>query len=262
MTLAGAAVIVGTHGQAGRLDVGMQKVSKAKAVSKSKQARKPGRPRSSVNGEDASDRLLNAAEALFAERGFFGVTTREVATEAGVDDALIYYHFGSKRDLFEAVLARRAQVSNEIRHVSLQAYRDSHRTYTVEGAVAAFINPMIDLSQSGDQGWKRYFALVAQIDNTPWGGDTIHKFFDGIVHELLDILRLALPGMPINELFWAYNFLAGSMMLALSETERVDRLSSGLCRARDLDAVRQRLVTYCAGGIRAMAESAARSAHS
>jgi hypothetical protein len=42
------------------------------------------------------------------------------------------------------------------------------------------------------------------------------------------------------------------MMLALSETERVDRLSAGLCRAKDLDAVRLRLLNYCAGGFLAM----------
>jgi hypothetical protein len=42
------------------------------------------------------------------------------------------------------------------------------------------------------------------------------------------------------------------MMLALSETERVDRLSEGLCHAKDLDEVRTRLVNYCAGGFLAM----------
>jgi hypothetical protein len=123
---------------------------------------------------------------------------------------------------------------------------------TAEGAIAAFINPMIDLSQKGDRGWKSYFALVAQIDNTPWGGEIIHRYFDASVLELIDILQKALPGVPKRELYWAYNFLAGSMMLALSETERVDRLSEGVCHAKDLDAVRHRLVNYCAGGILAM----------
>jgi hypothetical protein len=66
------------------------------------------------------------------------------------------------------------------------------------------------------------------------------------------VLQLALPGIPKRELYWAYNFLAGSMMLALSGTERVDRLSEGLCHAKDLQAARQRLLNYCAGGLLAM----------
>ena len=137
------------------------------------------------------------------------------------------------------------------RRDSLSAYVAGCSQVTVEGAVAAFINPMIDLSLHGDAGWKSYFALVAQIDNTPWGGEIIHRFFDDNVHELIDILQRALPGSPKKELYWAYNFLAGSMMLALSGTERVDRLSGPLPR-KDLESTRLRLLNYCAGGFVAM----------
>jgi hypothetical protein len=139
------------------------------------------------------------------------------------------------------------------RHESLQAYVSRvGAEVTAEGAIAAFINPLIDLSVSGDRGWKHYFALVAQVENTPWGGEIIHRMFDPIVHELIEVLETALPGTTQRELYWAYNFLAGSMMLALSETERVDRLSEGVCRARDLEAVRSRLLNFCAGGVVAL----------
>jgi AcrR family transcriptional regulator len=169
-----------------------------------------------------------------------------------VDVALIYYHFKNKSSLFDGVFERRARPLVLARRDSLRAYVDNCGAVTVEGAVAAFINPMIDLSLHGDAGWKSYFALVAQIDNTPWGGEIIHRYFDDNVHELIDILQTALPGSPKKELYWAYNFLAGSMMLALSGTERVDRLSEGLCRAKDLEAARLRLLNYCAGGFLAM----------
>src|ERR1700723_590751 len=229
--------------------------TEAKTPSKveKKKPQRRGRPSRSEGGVKARGRLLDAAEALFAERGFYGITTRQVASSAGVDDALIYYHFENKWGLFNAVLERRARVLVNARHDSLLAYMTANGPrVTAEGAIAAFINPMIDLSQKGDRGWKSYFALVAQIDNTPWGGEIIHRFFDASVLELIDILQDALPGIPKRDLFWAYNFLAGSMMLALSETERVDRLSAGLCRAKDLDAVRVRLLNYCAGGFLAM----------
>src|SRR5580698_2270412 len=154
-----------------------------KAPAKSRKKSGRGRPRHTDDGVKARGRLLDAAEALFAERGFYGVTTRQVASTAGVDDALIYYHFKNKSGLFDAVFARPARVLITARHESLRAYVASARTVTVAGAVAAFINPMIDLSQRGDPGWQSYFALVAQIDNTPWGGEIIHRFFDDSVHE-------------------------------------------------------------------------------
>ncbi len=60
------------------------------------------------------DALLDAAEALFAERGFSGVGSRELVARAGANVAAIRYHFGSKRGLYvEAV--RRAMLRPEIR---------------------------------------------------------------------------------------------------------------------------------------------------
>ena len=229
-------------------------VSKPEQKAPAKGHKKPGRgrPKQSDDGIKARGRLLDAAESLFAERGFYGVTTRQVADAANVDVALIYYHFKNKSSLFDGVFERRARTLVSARRDSVNAYVTNARPVTVEGTVAAFINPMIDLSLHGDPGWKSWFALVAQIDNTPWGGEIIHRYFDDNVHELIDILQSALPGSPKRELYWAYNFLAGSMMLALSGTERVDRLSEGLCRAKDLEAARLRLLNYCAGGFLAM----------
>jgi AcrR family transcriptional regulator len=49
--------------------------------------------------------ILKAARAVFARRGFEGASTREVAEAAGVNNAMIYYHFKDKQDLYRSVLA-------------------------------------------------------------------------------------------------------------------------------------------------------------
>ncbi len=221
-------------------------------------ARKRGRPSRSALNVITPLKLLDSAEEQFAERGFYGVTTRQVAEAAGCDDSLIYYHFANKRALFEAVLERRSPVINEVRRLSLRAYAEANQgRVTVKGAIAAYLNPMLDLSESGDRGWKNYFSMVAQIDNTSWGGEIIHRFFDPAVYELISVIKLALPATPDRELYWAYNFLAGSMMIALAEAGRVERLSFGLCQASNLAEVRHRLIDYCAGGFVSMVSSAA-----
>ena len=220
-------------------------------------ARKRGRPRRSGQNVITPLKLLDSAEEQFAERGFYGVTTRQVAEAAGCNDSLIYYHFTNKRGLFEAVLERRSPIINEVRRLSLRAYTDANRDrVTVKGAIAAYLNPMFDLSESGDPGWKNYFSMVAQIDNTSWGGEVIHRFFDPAVYELISVIKLALPEAPDRELYWAYNFLAGSMMIALAEAGRVEQLSFGLCQASNLAEVRHRLIDYCAGGFSSMVSAA------
>jgi AcrR family transcriptional regulator len=205
-------------------------------------------------GTDPRGAILDAAELLFAGHGFYGVTTRMVAAEACVDTALIHYYFGAKRELFDAVFARRAEILNAVRADALSAYEAAHPgAMTPTGVIEAFIGPLIDMSLSGEAGWKNYFRLVALVNNTPaWGGETMHRFFDPVVHQFIDALRRAMPQAELRDLYWGYQFLTGSMMLALSETGRIDQLSEGLCLSTDLAAVRARLFDYCAAGFEAI----------
>lgn len=212
-----------------------------------------GRPAKGA-GVDLKQTILDAAEGLFARHGFYGVTTRQVAAEAGVDTALIHYYFGAKRELFDAVFMRRAEIVNQERAASMAAYEAANPgAMTPEGVIKAFIDPLVERSLTGGQGWKNYFALVAQVNNTPaWGGETMHRFFDPVVHQLIDTLKRAMPEASEVDLYWCYQFLTGSMMLALSETGRIDQLSDGLCHSSDLEAVRARLYAYCAAGFEAV----------
>ncbi len=57
-------------------------------------------------GQDTADRILDAAEVLFAERGFSGTTLRDVASRVGVRNPSLYNHFASKEALYSAVLER------------------------------------------------------------------------------------------------------------------------------------------------------------
>src|SRR4029453_96330 len=61
-----------------------------------------GRPRVPAGSREA---LLAAGTELFAERGFDGVSEQAIARKAGVNPAMISYHFGSKRELYMAILA-------------------------------------------------------------------------------------------------------------------------------------------------------------
>jgi AcrR family transcriptional regulator len=195
--------------------------------------------------------ILDAAEELFSGHGFYGVTVRDVAAAAGVDTALVHYYFGAKRELFDAVFARRAEILNQARLDAMSAYHAAHPSdMTVEGVIEAFIGPLIELSMTEDPGWRNYFRLVALVNNTPaWGGETMHRFFDPVVRRLIDLLKQALPQAELRDLYWSYQFLTGAMMLAVSETGRIDQLSDGLCRSDDMAAVRARLYAYCAAGI-------------
>jgi len=62
-------------------------------------------------GEKAtSQRILLAAARLFAEKGFSNVSIRDVCRQSGTTAPVIYYHFGSKRGLFEAVVGEKISI--------------------------------------------------------------------------------------------------------------------------------------------------------
>src|SRR5712691_4179518 len=70
---------------------------------------------------DTKTRILDAAEQLFMEHGFEATSLRSLTTAAGVNLAAVNYHFGSKEELFQAVLTRRLDPMNQERVELLDA---------------------------------------------------------------------------------------------------------------------------------------------
>jgi AcrR family transcriptional regulator len=227
-----------------------------------KRGRKTPARRSGSRSLPTRQRLLDAAERLFAQRGFHGVSIRDITGAAGVDVALANYHFGSKQGLLEAVFDRRAGELNADRLAQLDALlvAGRRRAPTLEEIIDAFTHPLLDRSARGGPGWKSYFALVAEVNNSPeFGGVLMTRTFDQVVQRFIAAIRHALPGCDDRDLYWAYHFLSGALTLTFAETGRIDKLSGGVCRSNDLDSVHERLVPFCAAGFRALCASETRA---
>jgi AcrR family transcriptional regulator len=230
---------------------GAQARTRTKAKSAPRRAR--GRPTKENGGEVTRERILDAAEELFAHHGFDGVTIRQVTRKANVDVALAHYYFGTKRGLFDSVFLRRAAILNEARLKAIDEYQidPGPAGATIEGFIQAFLDPVMDYWAKGGTGWKNYLAIVAQVNNTPkWGGETMARYFDPVIHRLIDALRGIMPGAQDADLYWSYEFLSGALTLTFAETGRIELLSSGVCRSADYDAVKERLAPFIAAGFR------------
>ncbi|MEM8981872.1 MAG: TetR/AcrR family transcriptional regulator [Pseudomonadota bacterium] len=205
----------------------------------------------SSKSQTTKQRILDAAEELFARDGFSAVTVRQIMKKAGADVALAYYHFESKRDLFDAVLMRRAEVMNDIRHAALDEVEKRHPddAPSIEEIIAAFTNPLLDLLNNDHDHWRHYLALIAQVNSSPeWGGELMTRFFDPLVRRFIDAIRRAVPNAADEDLYWSYHFLSGALTLTLAETGRIDNLSSGLCRSSDMPSISARLPQFVAAG--------------
>lgn len=220
-------------------------------------AAKRGRPpkAKAAGSADTRDLILDASEDLFSKHGFYGVTIREVAREAGVDTALVHYYFGAKRGLFDAVFLRRAEVWNNERVDAINRYAREVGPdgMTLEGLFEAFLRPPFLWSLKGGPGWKHYSALVAQTNANPtFGGETMARYFDPAIRRLIELLKQIMPEAREVDLYWAYHNLSGALTLTLGETGRLDRLSGGLCRSGDLESACDYMVRFAAAGFRAV----------
>ena len=199
--------------------------------------------------------ILDAAEDLFSKHGYDGVTLRAIAKKAGVDVALANYHFGPKRDLFDAVLMRRAKILNSWR---LKALEDviaaaAPDAPSVNAIIRAYFEPILTRQHVKDPGWKNYYALIAYVNNSPeWGGQLMTQFFVPLIKRFIEALRMAMTDVPDEDLHWGYHSLSGSLTLAFAQTGRIDHLSNGLCRSDDLPGACGHIVDFITAGFEQM----------
>lgn len=211
---------------------------------------KPHRRTKAEQREETLGQILDAAEQLFGQRGLYGVTLKEVAAQANTHTSLLHYYFDDKKAMFDAVFARRAGVTAERRSISLDEYMAGlDGPPSVEGLLRAYIDTDLDLYMTGGEGWRNYAALGAQVAMTPeWGTQLFDTHFDPVVLKLIDLLQLALPNCPKEDVFWGYHFVTGTLVHTLARTGRIDVLSGGICTSNDFDAIKARMARFLAFG--------------
>lgn len=199
---------------------------------------------------ESLEQLLDAAEELFSQHGFYGVTVRDIAEKVGVHKSLVHYYFTDKQAVFDQVMARRAPVTSGRRMQALDAYENAAAGKpTVEGALRAFLDTDLDTYSTGGDGWRHFGALSAQINNTPaWGAEVMDRLYDPVVLRLIGLLKQAMPEAAEEDIFWGYHFVTGALTLSLARTGRIDQLSGGKCRSDDFEAIKERMATFMAHG--------------
>ncbi len=202
-------------------------------------------------------RILDAAEQLFAELGYHGVTLKDVAARVGISSPLIHYHFKGKESLYEAVWARRAPLSARKRLEAMRRYAEEvGDNVTVEGALRAWIDTDLDLQLEEPEQWAAFGKIAAQANSAAgWGAEKMTKYFNPVVLALIELLKKAMPGCDEQTIFWGYHFLSGAMTHNMARTGRLDDLSGGRCSSADFESIKRHMARFMAAGFQALAQS-------
>ena len=200
-------------------------------------------------GDDTRGRLLDAVEALIADHGFKPLTHRTIASRAEAHVALLNYHFGSKEQLIEEALARRAGQLLAQQHEAIAALRQ-RGDWSVEDVLWAYARPFASLDQGMQSPWRNYLCLVARLAGHDPTDGIMLRHFGSIYRECLAALRHALPGVDDRALTAGFRNCR-----LLIEHDALARCKAG-GNAPSVVPSAEQLIAFLAGGLHALAEQA------
>jgi AcrR family transcriptional regulator len=206
------------------------------------------------------NRILLAAERLFAEKGVANATLKMVTQEAGVNLAAVNYHFGSKEELAFAVFDDLADRISR-RRLALLAERqlaNGGKPLRVEEIVFFFMEPYV-LHEGGRDGALLISMILHQrISPSKTADRIIAKYFDKVALRFVQAFSEALPHLDRKALFWRYYFMVSSIIFAASDRGQDNRLltlSGGRADLRDADELVHQLTLFLAAGMAAPKDS-------
>jgi AcrR family transcriptional regulator len=192
--------------------------------------------------------LLAAGERLFAERGFAGVSVRQIAADAGVNWSLVGYYFRGKHGLLAEIYRRHGATLNAERGRLLAGAR--RRGLALEAVIEAFVRPALAEIQGrkGSQ-FSRLRAMLAAED-APLFTQLVADTFDQSSRTFVAALGECLPELPADDVLWRFHFMLGTIYYSASSPQRIKAFSRGRCDPGDIDATVRYLVPFLAAGFR------------
>ena len=176
---------------------------------------------------DTRDRLVLAAERLFAEKGIDNVSLREINRVAGQKNvAALHYHFGSREVLLAAIFERRMAGINRRRIALLDGVEAEGRAGEIRPVVEAMVQPLAEQLDPAARGGS-YIRFLAQAISDP-GVDVGGLVRDKFDHGMARARRLArgiLGHLPPELVDERMRLASGHMVHALADKAR--RLASG-----------------------------------
>jgi AcrR family transcriptional regulator len=212
---------------------------------------------------DTKTRILDAAEQLFMEHGFEATSLRQLTSAAGVNLAAVNYHFGTKEELFQAVLTRRLDPMNQERIELLdKVEREANgKPATCEKILAAMMIPALRLARDERRGGKNFLRLLgrAYADPAPFIRHFLSAQYAGMIARYKEAFARALPHLPRQELTFRLHFVMGALSYTLAGTDALKLVAQMVNTEKDNDELLlQRLAPFLAAGLKAPAMGAAR----
>lgn len=203
------------------------------------------------------DRILDAAEILFAEKGFSETSLRSITGKAKVNLAAVNYHFGSKNALIQAVFNRFLSPLNNLMVLGLKANRWGEKggnIPTIEDVLGLYMHSLLKIPTRHNNGVSIFMRLLGLAYTQSQGH--LRKYLEDEYAQtfwpFLSLVKQITPNLSTKERFWRTQFVLGSMAFTMSSIQQLtDILENKAGSTPDPEEVVEYLVPFLAAGLNA-----------
>src|ERR1700692_632008 len=188
--------------------------------------------------------ILDAAERLYADRGFADVTLRDIVAAANVNLAAVNYHFGSKDELIAELFVSRSLATNRER---LNEWRRAEELASgradIDAILRALVGPTLRgcLGPEHERSTAARFMIRASIESVPPIRRIKNREIDHL-RKFAAAMRRSLPGRDQVDLYWGLHFALAMAHQTIRDSERLAKLSEGMCDLNDVAGIIERVV--------------------
>ncbi len=203
------------------------------------------------------NKILSAADELFAHHGYDGASLRQLTQKAGVNLAAVNYHFGDKKSLYKAVITRHIQPINQARLSKLQDAEQQAGDKPVALAMILdiLVRPVFELSQDITNGGHHIVRIVGRsmLEPLTITDEALAKELQPITPRFAQAIRRHVPHLPPDEYLWRLSFIVGALHHTLATLHRMKELTRGICQSNDHERALCRLIQFSIGTLTAPA---------
>ena len=197
------------------------------------------------------DKILNAAEVLFANAGFAETSMREITAKASVNLASVNYHFGSKKSLITAVVDRYLERFIPLLLKEIETLELAQKPYSVAELFACFKSPLLALDAINKDGSVSFLKLIGR-GYVDFQGHLRRFITDKYGTELSVIQQCfhkTMPNLSPSEVFWRLHFTIGTSVFTLAASEAlIDISRADFEQEMTTELIVDQLLPYLAAG--------------
>ncbi len=204
---------------------------------------------------DTVERILDAAEALFAEKGFAETSLRLITSKAQVNLAAVNYHFGSKKSLIQAVFSRFLEPFCANLDAELDRLEASQRQpETLESLLELLLEQTLKLEPRNRSDLSVFMRLVGLSFSQSQGH--LRRYLDEkygkVFRRYVALLHKAAPQMSPLELFWRLHFMIGAVAFSMSGIKALRAMAETDFHVKtSTEQIMRMMVPFLAAGMQA-----------